>query len=209
MTRDAQSALRRTMEKYSKTTRFCLICNYASKIIDPIVSRCMVFRFKPLQKELIKKTLLNISEKEQFKISQNALEPLINICDGDLRRAITQLQTSNMVIGPGNEITQDSIYQISGYIPEKDISQFIQICRTKSYEKMTNFVEDLIARGHSGSQFLEQLQDFIAKADVLLFNDKQKSSICTQIALDDKRLLDGGDEFLQICDVGSVIIGSM
>ena len=76
MTKEAQSALRRIMEKYSKTTRFCLICNYVSKIIDPIISRCTVYRFKPLKIDLIKTTLLKIGSQEGFKINDETL----NVC---------------------------------------------------------------------------------------------------------------------------------
>lgn len=206
MTRDAQSALRRTMEKYSITTRFCLICNYASKIIDPIVSRCTVFRFKPLKSDLVKSTLLNVCQKEGFKISDEGLKTLINISEGDLRLSITLLQTASLIVNPDEEISNKLVCEISGFIPNDEIEKFFNICRLKSYEKMVAKVDDITKMGYSGSQFLDQLQDWIVNADELLLSDRQKSIICEQIALNDKRLLDGGDEYLQMLEVGSTII---
>lgn len=209
MTRDAQSALRRTMEKYSNTTRFCLICNYASKIIDPIVSRCTVFRFKPLHNDLIKDTLRNICQKEGFKVSDDALDSLANISEGDLRRSITLLQTATFVTNSGEEISNNSICEISGFVPQKEIEAFFNICRLKSYEKMISKVNLLIKDGYSVSQLFNQLQHWIATSDESLLNDKQKSKICQQIALNDKRLLDGCDEYVQLAQVGSCIIQSL
>lgn len=206
MTRDAQSALRRTMEKYSNTTRFCLICNYASKIIDPIVSRCTVFRFKPLQNDLVKKTLIDICEKEGFRISDTALNSLTEISEGDLRRSITLLQTATFVTDDGEEISNESICEISGFIPAKEIENFFNICRLKSYPKMLAKVDSLVKLGYSGSQFFTQLQHWIATSDESLLSDEQKSQISEQVALNDKRLLDGCDEYLQMAQVGSCII---
>lgn len=208
MTRDAQSALRRTMEKYCNTTRFCMICNYASKIIDPIVSRCTVFRFKPLQSDLVESTLLDVCHKEGFKITPDALKSLIRISEGDLRRSITLLQTATLVTDPGENISNSTICEISGYVPQEEIQQFFNICRSKSYEKMVATVDELIKCGYSGPQFLDQLQDWIAKADEMVLSDRQKSTICQKIAQDDKNLLDGADEFIQLLDVGACIIKS-
>lgn len=206
MTSDAQSALRRTMEKYSKTTRFALICNYASRIIDPIVSRCSVFRFKPLQKELVEKTLLNIAQAEGFQLSEQGLQALINVCEGDLRRSITLLQAATLIVEDGEPISESIIFEISGYIPRKLIDTFFNVCRLKDYPKMVKEIDELVKNGYSGAQFLAQLQHFIAGADRAMINDKQKAVVCGLIGQIDKRLLDGGDEFIQILNVGSALI---
>ena len=87
MTEDAQSALRRIIEKHTKVTRFCIICNYISKIIDPLVSRCAKFKFSPLSKESMIKRLEYIAKEEHLIISNNVWETLIDISKGDMRES--------------------------------------------------------------------------------------------------------------------------
>ena len=99
MTQDAQSALRRTMETYSKITRFCLICNYVTRIIDPLSSRCSKFRFKTLDQGNAKKRLEDIAENESVKMEVGAVDTLIKCSEGDLRRAITFLQSTARLVG--------------------------------------------------------------------------------------------------------------
>jgi len=92
MTIDAQAALRRIIEAYSTTTRFCIICNYISKIIDPLASRCVKFRFSPISEEAQAQRLQSICEVEQVKLeSEQVIEKLIKITEGDLRRSINTL----------------------------------------------------------------------------------------------------------------------
>ena len=100
MTQDAQSALRRTMETYSKITRFCLICNYVTRIIDPLASRCSKFRFKMLDQGNAKKRLEEIAENEHVKLEEGAVDTLIKCSEGDLRKAITFLQSAAKLVGP-------------------------------------------------------------------------------------------------------------
>ena len=99
MTQDAQSALRRTMETYSKITRFCLICNYVTRIIDPLASRCSKFRFKMLDEDNARKRLEEIAEKEHVQIEDGAIDTLIRSSEGDLRKAITFLQSASKLVG--------------------------------------------------------------------------------------------------------------
>ena len=99
MTQDAQSALRRTMETYSKITRFCLICNYVTRIIDPLASRCSKFRFKMLDQGNAKKRLEDIAENENVKMQAGAVDALIKCSEGDLRKAITFLQSAARLVG--------------------------------------------------------------------------------------------------------------
>lgn len=99
MTQDAQSALRRTMETYSKITRFCLICNYVTRIIDPLASRCSKFRFKMLDQGNAKKRLQDIAGFENVKLEDGAVDTLIKCSEGDLRKAITFLQSAARLVG--------------------------------------------------------------------------------------------------------------
>ncbi|XP_054160367.1 replication factor C subunit 4-like [Oppia nitens] len=206
MTRDAQSALRRTMEREAKTTRFCLICNYVSRIIEPLVSRCSAFRFKLLDSQLSVDKLRQIADLESVRISDELINQLVTLSEGDLRRAITLLQSVSQIKESDEEVDINDIHEVAGYIPNRFIDQFIQICRSKSYENLTDFVTELIAEGYSGAQFLLQIHDWLIDCDQLLLSDKQKSIISERIAFNDKRLLDGADEFLQILDIGAIVL---
>ena len=108
MTQDAQSALRRTIETYSKITRFCLICNYVTRIIDPLASRCSKFRFKMLDQGNAKKRLEDIAEKETVKLEDGAVDTLIKCSEGDLRKAITFLQSSARLVGAAKTFVSES-----------------------------------------------------------------------------------------------------
>lgn len=99
MTQDAQSALRRTMETYSKITRFCLICNYVTRIIDPLASRCSKFRFKTLDQGNSLKRLEEIATNEDVNLESGAVNALIRCSEGDLRKAITFLQSATKLVG--------------------------------------------------------------------------------------------------------------
>src|SRR6201992_3957135 len=99
MTQDAQSALRRTMETYSRITRFCLVCNYVTRIIDPLASRCSKFRFKSLDQGNAKKRVEEIAEKEGVKLDNGAADALIKCSEGDFRKAITFLQRAARLVG--------------------------------------------------------------------------------------------------------------
>lgn len=97
LTSDAQTALRRTIEQYSRSTRFCLICNYVSRIIDPLTSRCAKFRFGPVEESAGVERLLSICDTEgvefqNFDSRVAVMQALMDRCGGDLRRAVTLLQ---------------------------------------------------------------------------------------------------------------------
>ncbi|KAF2836309.1 activator 1 41 kDa subunit [Patellaria atrata CBS 101060] len=99
MTQDAQSALRRTMETYSKITRFCLVCNYVTRIIDPLASRCSKFRFKMLDTSSATARLEEIAGLENVALGEGAVEALVKCSEGDLRKAITFLQSAARLVG--------------------------------------------------------------------------------------------------------------
>lgn len=162
MTQDAQSALRRTMETYSKITRFCLICNYVTRIIDPLASRCSKFRFKSLDQGNAKKRLEDIAENENVNLEEGTVDTLIRCSEGDLRKAITFLQSAARLVGAmkaphskangqikkkRNEeeddddmdvdvdngvVTVRSIEEIAGVIPSNVIDQLIQAMQPRS-----------------------------------------------------------------------------
>src|SRR5690606_9390968 len=92
LTTDAQAALRRTMETYARTCRFILSCNYSSKIIDPIQSRCAIYRFRPLDREAVIEEVQRIAAAEGLTITDGALDAIVYVASGDMRKAINALQ---------------------------------------------------------------------------------------------------------------------
>ncbi|KRY69647.1 Replication factor C subunit 4, partial [Trichinella pseudospiralis] len=200
MTKQAQAALRRTMERESKTTRFCLICNYISCIIEPITSRCAKFRFKPLTLEIQIERLRKICENESVNIDDRALSSLIGFCDGDLRRAINTLQSAAS-FKDNKEIVQSDIEEICQIVPEELVEQFIAICRKGSHENMEKLVLQLQREAYSAYQFIIQLHDKLI--DDLMVSDLARAKLLSKLAVCENRILAGADETLQLMDLGT------
>ena len=220
MTHAAQTALRRVVESYTTSTRFCLICNYMNKMIDPISSRCSKFRFKPLKDDLIFNKLSSISATEGIKFeSDDVLNELIKICDGDLRKAITFLQTLFRVkcrVVSGDDDSQDKkealvtlkdVHELSGYIPKEFIRRIMASCKTKKMERIEKSVDGLLLEGYSAGQFLIQLKDYILSDPTgkKELRDTQKAKILIKLATVDHYLQEGGSEYLQMMDLASEI----
>uniref|UniRef100_A0A8C8RF98 Replication factor C subunit 4 n=1 Tax=Pelusios castaneus TaxID=367368 RepID=A0A8C8RF98_9SAUR len=203
MTSAAQAALRRTMEKQSKTTRFCLICNYISRIIEPLTSRCSKFRFKPLTDQIQQQRLLAVSEKENVKVSNEAISRLVQVSEGDLRKAITFLQSATRLTG-GTEITENVVTEIAGVIPKPTIDGLLFACQSGSFEKLETVVKNLINDGYAATQLVNQLHDVIVEREDL--TDKHKSVIAEKLAEADKCLADGADEYLQLISLCAVVM---
>ncbi|KAH0560089.1 Subunit of heteropentameric Replication factor C (RF-C) [Trichoglossum hirsutum] len=235
MTQDAQSALRRTMETYSKITRFCLVCNYVTRIIDPLASRCSKFRFKSLDQVNAKRRLEEIANNEGVNMGDGAVEALMKCSDGDLRKAITFLQSAARlvgVIGDASEHTkQDAdddggdamdldnsgtplvtariIEEIAGVVPDETIEKLIQAmqppAKGMAYQAVAKVVTDMVADGWSATQVVLQLYGRILFNDAI--PDKQKNKIVMVFSEIDKRLVDGSDEHLAILDLALRVSG--
>ncbi|XP_063683265.1 replication factor C subunit 4-like [Bolinopsis microptera] len=203
MTNAAQSALRRTMEKYTKTTRFCLICNYVSRIIAPITSRCAKFRFKPLDTTVLDDRIKHICKEEKVTCGEDVIEVIRKVSGGDLRKAITYLQSSAR-LKVDEEVTTQDIHDIAGVVPQEVVERVLELAKSGNYTKLQHGIEDLMHDAYSASQILEQLHDMVLEDGTL--PDKQKSVIMEEIAKTDKRLLDGGDEYLQIMSLVTVVM---
>lgn len=182
MTQDAQSALRRTMETYSKITRFCLICNYVTRIIDPLASRCSKFRFKSLDQGNAKKRVEEIADKEGVKLEEGAADALIKCSEGDLRKAITFLQSAARLVGAVSLDDEDddeamdldgkdskmvmvkSVEDIAGVIPDDTIEQLVKAMQPRSkglvYEAVAKVITDMVADGWSATQVVTQVSPF-------------------------------------------------
>merc|ERR1712025_707093 len=203
MTKDAQSALRRTMEKCGRSTKFCLICNYVSRIIEPITSRCAKFRFKPLHADILEKRLKEIGVKEEVELDDAAMAALLHTSEGDMRKAITYLQSAARLKSE-ESVTEQDILEIAGVIPVSVLDELIEACKSDSYEKLEANVKGMIADGHSAAQLITQIHDVLIEMDEL--KDKQKAAVMQRLAVIDKRLIDGADEYLQIMDLATVIM---
>ncbi|KAL1958892.1 hypothetical protein VTO42DRAFT_3445 [Malbranchea cinnamomea] len=229
MTQDAQSALRRTMEKYSRITRFCLICNYVTRIIDPLASRCSKFRFKALDGTAASSRLEEIAKIEKLNLDNGVIDTLIRCSEGDLRRAITFMQSAARLarspssVGRKDEagdeemtdavksdlITVQMVEEIAGVVPDNVVNRLIDAMQPKkgrsTYDAVSRVVTDIVADGWSATQILSQMYR------IIVFNesipDIQKNSIVMVFSEFDKRLIDGADEHLTILDMALRISG--
>lgn len=193
LTRDAQNALRRTMEKYSGTARFILACNYSSKIIDPIQSRCSVFRFKPLEKENVKEIIDRISKEEKLKIDKKAIDVLNEIGEGDVRRVTNILQSCASV---SKEINEDLIYEVVSVARPKEILEVLKIAVSKNFIKARDLLLDVMLKhGLSGLDVIKQIQKEIWNLDI---EDEKKVELVEQCGEIEFRMVEGSDEFVQI-----------
>ena len=173
MTNDAQSALRRIIEDYTEQTRFCIICNYASKIIDPITSRCALFRFGSLTKESQLQRLKYIANEEKVSISDNILNLLIIVSDGDLRRSINLLQSISQL--DSNLITNDIVMDICGIIPNNIIDNLVSDCKKKKIDGIFDSMKSFIASGYDLKILINQLTNYFAEDDSI--EDEKKFKI--------------------------------
>ncbi|KAI9844952.1 MAG: hypothetical protein M1838_001958 [Thelocarpon superellum] len=231
MTQDAQSALRRTMETYSKITRFCLVCNYVTRIIDPLASRCSKFRFKSLDQGNATRRLEEIAQKEGVRMERGVVETLIKCSEGDLRKAITFLQSGARLAGAipqgssnGHDdaedamdvdhaarsaVTVQSIEEIAGVIPDTTIQQLVEAMRPRRkggvYDAVASVVTEMVADGWSATQVVSQLYQEIVFDDTI--PDQQKNKVVMVFSEVDKRLVDGADEHLEILDLALRISG--
>eukprot|EP00750_Incisomonas_marina_P012071 INCI1654.1.p1 GENE.INCI1654.1~~INCI1654.1.p1 ORF type:complete len:364 (+),score=60.32 INCI1654.1:104-1093(+) len=129
---DAQSALRRVIEKYSSNTRFCLICNYVSKIIPAIQSRCTRFRFAPLARKEMTGRISEIAALEKCEITPDGLEALLKLSEGDMRRILNIMQACTMA---APKVDEDSVYNTTGKPHPKDIGTILQSLLNDSYKQ--------------------------------------------------------------------------
>ncbi|MFH1209553.1 MAG: replication factor C small subunit [archaeon] len=193
LTREAQQALRRTMENYASSTRFALSCNYSSKIIDPIQSRCTIFRFKPLEKKDIEKIIENVAKIEGLKIDKDAIDALYEISEGDVRRLENVLQSCSVM---SKKITQDLIYEIVSAAKPKEIKQVLELCINKNFVRARDLLlEVMLKHGLSGIDIIKQIQKEILSLDI---KDEKKLEMVEKCGEIEFRLVEGSDEFIQL-----------
>ncbi|KZT44151.1 P-loop containing nucleoside triphosphate hydrolase protein [Sistotremastrum suecicum HHB10207 ss-3] len=216
MTQDAQGALRRIMETYARITRFCLVCNYVTRIIEPLASRCSKFRFKPLESTSTLSRLSYISSEEHVGVSNEVLQTLVDASGGDLRRSITYLQSASRLAAstqPPTPITSVDVLEIAGVVPDHVILKFasrlgiepfgdtmdIDMSTQKTgFDSIREEVRLLVREGYSGTQILSQLHDLTIMHPTL--TSRQKARCALVFAETDKAFCDGGDEELWVLE---------
>jgi len=192
LTSDAQNALRRTMEMYTSTCRFILSCNYSSKIIDPIQSRCAVFRFGPLPDEAIETKVKMITQNEGLAITDDGMKALLYVVEGDMRKSENLLQAASAF----DEITADIIYQVSARATPEDIRKMMENALTGEFLAARKQLSDLLLKhGLSGEDILRQMHREIFNLDI---PDQKKIKLIDRLGEHDFRLVEGSNEKIQL-----------
>jgi len=198
MTPEAQAALRKVMEAKSGITRFCFTCNYIDKILDPISSRCMKFRFKPIEKSAIIKKLKTISTIEKINISNECITTIVDISEGDVRRSIMILQNIKYMISYKTNVIPKDIIELTGGIDVSVLKDFWKTCCVGNVYQLRNMALYIHREGFPLGNVLMHMKKCILSSDI---SDIKKSKISIELSKSDKRIIEGGDEYLQILNI--------
>ena len=193
LTKEAQQALRRTMENYTGTCRFILSCNYSSKIIDPIQSRCTVFRFKLLERKDVIELIKHIAEQEKLEIDDKAKEALYNVSEGDCRRVANVMQSCSAV---NDKITENDVYSLASVAKPKEVLEFLTLAIKGDFlESRKKLLSTMLNYGLSGQDIIKQIHREIWNLPI---EDKKKIIIIDACAEIEFRMTEGSDEYLQL-----------
>ncbi|MCL2712737.1 MAG: replication factor C small subunit, partial [Methanomassiliicoccaceae archaeon] len=193
LTSDAQAALRRTMEKYSKICRFILSCNYSSKIIDPIQSRCAVFRFRPLSSDDIKEYLSLIVKNENISMDDQALDGLVHVAKGDLRRAVNSLQVA---ASTGKRIDIDTIYQTTGMAHPDEVKRMLETALNGKFIDAREMLDEIMINyGLSGQDVIKQIHSSFFDMSI---PDTDKVRFIDKTGEIEFRIVEGSSERIQL-----------
>ncbi len=193
LTKEAQQALRRTMENYTSTCRFILAANYSSKIIDPIQSRCVVFRFKPLAEEQMFAIIDSIALQENIKITQDAKKALLDASEGDCRKMENILQSCAVMTA---EVTQEMIYSLASMAKPQDIKKVLELAAKGSFHESKSLLFEIMNKyGLTGTDMIKQIQKEIWGLDV---SSAKKVALINKCGEIEFRLVEGSDQFIQL-----------
>jgi len=193
LTREAQNALRRTMENYTNNCRFILSCNYSSKIIDPIQSRCVIFRFNLIEKKDMEKLVKRITQIEKIEISDKAIEALYELSEGDCRRMINLLQSTASISG---RITEELINTVNATAKPKDIRIVLEYALSGDFPaSREKLLELMLKESISGTDIIKAIQKEIWNLPV---EPALKVRLIEKTGEIEFRLIEGSDEFIQL-----------
>nr|AIF04399.1 Replication factor C (rfcS) [uncultured marine group II/III euryarchaeote KM3_174_A11] len=194
LTPDAQGALRRIMEQYSGTCRFILSCNYSSKIIEPIQSRCAVFRFRPIDSDQVAEEVREIAASEDIELDDDACDAIVHVSLGDLRKAITALQVAASL---DPHITRALVYETTATAPPEALHGFVLACKQDGFHPARRRLREILDQyGLAGTDFVNQLHRSVF--DIEFLSESQKLDLTEMMAEIDFRLVEGGGEALQL-----------
>ena len=192
LTPEAQQALRRTMERFSSACRFILNCNYSSRIIEPIQSRCTVFRFKNLKEQDVLTYLNRIVTGEKIHTDPEGMKAVYEISEGDMRKATNLLQASAAL----GKITKDNVYSVAMQARPKDVKDMIDSAVNGDFSKARNKLYDLlINQGLSGEDIIKEIHRQIYSLNV---PETSKLELLEKLGEFEFRLNQGGSEEIQL-----------
>jgi len=193
LTGDAQAALRRTMEMYTRTCRFILSCNYSSKIIEPIQSRCAVFSFRPLRSDDVKKYLRHIAKSEKLDISDDGMEALIYVAQGDMRRATNALQVAAAL---GGKVTEDTIYKSTQTVRPEQVQALINTALKGDFSKSRKQLEELLIEyALAGEDLVKQVHRGIYDLNI---KERDKVRLIDKTGEAEFRMVEGANPRIQL-----------
>ena len=193
LTDDAQSALRRTMEQFSDNTRFILSCNYSSKIIDPIQSRCAVFRFSPLSDDAVRRQVEDIAAAEGIEITEDGLDALVYAAGGDMRRAINSLQAAATT---GDVVDEEAVYLITSTARPEQIEEMVRAAIDGDFPSARSQLETLLVdTGMAGGDIIDQLHRSAWDFDL---EERTTIRLMERIGEADYRITAGANERVQL-----------
>lgn len=194
MTQAAQFALRRVIEKYTKNARFCLICNYASKIIPALQSRCTRFRFAPLANEQARERLAVVAKAEAVNATEEGLDACVTLGVGDMRKCLNILQSTHMAF---DEVNATSVYQCTGSPTPEDVESILGWMMTEDFgAAFANTWRTMGEKGLALQDILTKLAEFVALLDVK--DAVHKARLVASLADLEQRLSVGTSEKLQL-----------
>eukprot|EP00761_Pharyngomonas_kirbyi_P001282 gb/GECH01001285.1/.p1 GENE.gb/GECH01001285.1/~~gb/GECH01001285.1/.p1 ORF type:complete len:361 (+),score=88.73 gb/GECH01001285.1/:1-1083(+) len=194
MTSEAQAALRRIIEKYTRNARFCLICNYVNKIIPAIQSRCTRFRFAPLKKAQITSRLEEITNQEQIDATSDALNAVARLSQGDMRKCLNILQS--VALSASGKIDANTVYDCTGSPNPRDVHSVVKNMLNLPMQDAYNKVSELkVSKGLALNDLLYLILEYVHKLDT---NADTKIYLLEHLANIENNLAFGGDEKLQL-----------
>jgi len=193
MTSNAQQALRRTMEKYTKNCRMILICNYSNKIIPPIQSRCVVFRFSSLNQEDIKERVKYVALQENITLTPDGLSSLVQVSHGDCRRAINYLQSCGTI---SKEIDQEIVFRVAGEVPSDKTTNILKAALDGQLQLSIKLLDDIMNEyGLSGINIIKNIYRELYD---LKISEIKKIELSKLLAEFEYRLSQGATEEIQL-----------